>query len=205
MFHFRARPPHQNQQHTHHGSQKLVTHPLWLTKITDTPVDAACSCGAVLLVVWLHFYWHFPINQSYYEQQCQFWMKHKQPYAEAEVVSSSVKAESLKQQHRQCSWCRILPKNNQRASCEYCLRQATKAKKAPSHSPLKKVTKSHREPLRATSRKKASHYPRIVIDQGINSLRWTTAPQSRWKNVEAAQVKPQEHVQEANGGSRPWT
>ena len=27
LFNFRARPPHQNQQHTHHGSRKLVTHP----------------------------------------------------------------------------------------------------------------------------------------------------------------------------------
>ena len=41
VFHLRARPA----AHTHHDSQKLVTYPLWLAKITDSPIAARPLSG----------------------------------------------------------------------------------------------------------------------------------------------------------------
>ena len=65
------------------------------------------------------------------------------------------------------------PHNIKRASRENCLRLATKAKK--SAEPLT-AQKSHDEPVRATakppratSQTKASHHPRIVIGQGLDT------------------------------------
>ena len=62
-------------------------------------------------------------------------------------------------QREDCSWCRILPQNIKRASCQQSLRQATKAKqkRRATHRSKKpqKATVSHSEPPRATSRKKS--------------------------------------------------
>ena len=104
---------------THHGSQKLATHPLWLTKIKDTPI-AAQRCFS-----------RWQLWQSGQPAVVAPVLDAGQAaHAEGEVVSSSVKAERMWQPHRQYedrSWCRIPPPNTQRVSCEYFLRQATKA------------------------------------------------------------------------------
>ena len=105
-------------------------------------------------------------------QQYRFWMQNKQLLAEAQVVSSSVNAERLWQQHRQYegrSWCTIPPHDTQCASCEYYLRQATNAKKNAEPLTAQKSCKKSRRATPTHCKATASHFSKKKSDS-LSSL-----------------------------------
>ena len=92
-----------------------------------------------------------------------------------------VKAECLKQQHRQyedLSWCGILPWNIKRASCEHCLekKKAEPLTAQKSHQKPPRATRSHSKPQLShfSKKKRASSLARADTTENARvSFPWT--------------------------------